>query len=134
MASIQSPRVERYGASLRALPSGLSEWAVHPGLGNEESRALEPDTWQTRRADYEFVTSQHANDIIGGRRDPPDQLPGAAAVLARRRQVEPRHAVAGGYSRRDRASVAEQAVVSGSAAQHVVAAASADDVIARAAD
>ena len=53
-------RVERYGASLRALPIGLSE-----RLGNEESRALEPDTWQTRRADYEFVSSQHAKDLIG---------------------------------------------------------------------
>lgn len=58
-------RAERYSASLRALPAGLSEWAVHPGLGNDESRALEPDTWKTRRADYEFVTSRDAKDLIG---------------------------------------------------------------------
>jgi chitin disaccharide deacetylase len=39
------------------LPPGLSEWAVHPSLGDAEAQALEPETWQVRRADFEFVTS-----------------------------------------------------------------------------
>jgi chitin disaccharide deacetylase len=54
----------RYIALLRELPVGLSEWAVHPGLGNEEARAMEPGTWQTRRADLDFVTSREARDVL----------------------------------------------------------------------
>jgi predicted glycoside hydrolase/deacetylase ChbG (UPF0249 family) len=57
-------KAERYAEMLRELPTGLSEWAVHPGLGNEESRALEPDHWRTRRADYEFVVAPEARAIL----------------------------------------------------------------------
>jgi chitin disaccharide deacetylase len=57
-------KAERYAAMLRELPIGLSEWTVHPGLGTEESRALEPDHWRTRRADYEFVLSPEARCIL----------------------------------------------------------------------
>jgi predicted glycoside hydrolase/deacetylase ChbG (UPF0249 family) len=35
---------------------GLSEWAVHPGLGDEDLRV--------RCTDHEFLTSQRARDII----------------------------------------------------------------------
>jgi chitin disaccharide deacetylase len=35
---------------LRDLPAGLSEWAVHPGLGDEEARAIDSG-WRVRRTD-----------------------------------------------------------------------------------
>jgi hypothetical protein len=47
----------------RGLPAGLSEWAVHPGLGNEESQAIDPG-WRVRQTDYEFLTSREARELI----------------------------------------------------------------------
>ena len=49
---------------LRELPTGLTEWAVHPSLGNAEAQALEPDTWPVRRADLDFLISREARDIM----------------------------------------------------------------------
>jgi predicted glycoside hydrolase/deacetylase ChbG (UPF0249 family) len=49
---------------LRALPAGLTEWAVHPSLGDAEARAMEPTSWQVRRADFDFVTSEEARAVI----------------------------------------------------------------------
>jgi predicted glycoside hydrolase/deacetylase ChbG (UPF0249 family) len=43
----------RYAELLRTLPPGLSEWAVHPALDDEESRALDPG-WRVRRTDHSF--------------------------------------------------------------------------------
>ncbi|HEY8596832.1 MAG TPA: polysaccharide deacetylase family protein [Thermomicrobiales bacterium] len=54
----------RYAALLRALPPGLSEWAVHPSLGDAEARAMEPDGWPVRRADYDFMVSPEARAIV----------------------------------------------------------------------
>jgi predicted glycoside hydrolase/deacetylase ChbG (UPF0249 family) len=54
----------RYAQMLRDLPVGLSEWAVHPGLGNAEMLAVEPTSWQVRATDYEFVMSPEAREII----------------------------------------------------------------------
>ena len=42
----------------------LSEWAVHPGLGNAELQALEPESWQVRQADFDFLISRQAREII----------------------------------------------------------------------
>ncbi|MQA82772.1 MAG: ChbG/HpnK family deacetylase [Streptosporangiales bacterium] len=53
-----------YARLLRELPVGLSEWAVHPGLGDEESRAVDPGGWRVRRTDYEFLTSPEAREIV----------------------------------------------------------------------
>jgi chitin disaccharide deacetylase len=53
----------RYAALLRSLPVGLSEWAVHPGLGNEESQAIDAG-WRVRQTDYAFLTSPEARDIL----------------------------------------------------------------------
>ena len=36
-----------YAQLLRELPVGLSEWAVHPGLGNEQAQAIDPG-WRVR--------------------------------------------------------------------------------------
>jgi predicted glycoside hydrolase/deacetylase ChbG (UPF0249 family) len=59
-----SDKLARYMQLLRDLPPGLSEWAVHPGLGTPEAQATDPDGWPVRHADYEFLMSQEAKDII----------------------------------------------------------------------
>ncbi|MFB9676526.1 polysaccharide deacetylase family protein [Streptosporangium vulgare] len=56
-------KAARYAELLRDLPVGLSEWAVHPGLGNEESRAIDGG-WRVRRTDYEFLTSPEARELL----------------------------------------------------------------------
>jgi predicted glycoside hydrolase/deacetylase ChbG (UPF0249 family) len=57
-------KAARYARMLRALPAGLSEWAVHPGLGNAELRAVEPSSWQVRQSDFDFVVSKEARAIL----------------------------------------------------------------------
>lgn len=53
----------QYAKLLRELPAGLSEWAIHPGLGDEKARAIDPG-WRVRRTDYEFLTSPEARELI----------------------------------------------------------------------
>ena len=57
-------KAARYAELLHALPAGLSEWAVHPGLGDEEARAVDPGGWRVRRTDYEFLTSPEARELV----------------------------------------------------------------------
>jgi len=57
-------KAARYAQLLRALPAGLSEWAVHPSLGDAEAQAMEPDSWQVRKADFDFLISPQARDIL----------------------------------------------------------------------
>ncbi|MCG5213814.1 polysaccharide deacetylase family protein [Streptosporangium sp. KLBMP 9127] len=57
-------KADRYARLLRDLPVGLSEWAVHPSLGDEDSQAIEPGGWRVRRTDYEFLTSPVAREIL----------------------------------------------------------------------
>lgn len=59
-----SKKAERYLDLLKALPEGLSEWAVHPSTGGGEARALEPVMWRTRYADYAFLTSEVAQSAV----------------------------------------------------------------------
>ncbi len=54
----------RYSQLLRALPVGLNEWAVHPGLDTLELRTIEPGGKQFRQTDFDFWTSQTAKDIV----------------------------------------------------------------------
>ena len=54
----------QYVALLRDLPVGLSEWAVHPSLGDAEAQAMEPDEWQVRKADFDFLISSQAQETI----------------------------------------------------------------------
>ncbi len=54
----------RYAAMLRGLPAGLTEWAVHPSLGDAEARAIDPDGWRVRRTDFEFLVSPQAREIV----------------------------------------------------------------------
>ena len=53
-----------YEDALRELPIGLSEWAVHPALGTPEMQAIEPESWQVRQTDFDFLISQEAREII----------------------------------------------------------------------
>ena len=52
-----------YARLLRDLPAGLSEWAVHPGLGDAESQAIDSG-WHVRQTDFEFLTSPEAREIL----------------------------------------------------------------------
>jgi len=54
----------QYAKMLRALPVGLSEWAIHPGVGSIELQAVEPESWQVRESDFEFVMSREARAIV----------------------------------------------------------------------
>jgi predicted glycoside hydrolase/deacetylase ChbG (UPF0249 family) len=57
-------KADRYAQLLRALPAGLSEWAVHPSRGDAEAQAMEPEDWTVRKADFDFLISQEARDIL----------------------------------------------------------------------
>lgn len=54
----------RYAQLLRELPPGLSEWAVHPGLANAELQTIEPDGAAFRQADFDFLMSPTAQEIV----------------------------------------------------------------------
>jgi chitin disaccharide deacetylase len=54
----------RYAQLLRELPAGLSEWAIHPGLDNAELRAIDPDGSHIRQADFDFLISPEAQEIV----------------------------------------------------------------------
>jgi chitin disaccharide deacetylase len=54
----------KYVALLRALPTGLNEWAIHPSLGDAEAQAMEPTSWRVRKADFDFLISREARDIV----------------------------------------------------------------------
>jgi predicted glycoside hydrolase/deacetylase ChbG (UPF0249 family) len=56
-------KAARYARMLRALPGGLYEWAVHPGIGNAELRAAVP-SWRVRQTDFDFVVSQEARAFL----------------------------------------------------------------------
>jgi len=64
---VESKR-EMYERLLRALPSGLSEWAVHPALGTEDWQAIEPSGWRVRQSDHAFLTSDRAREVIAEER------------------------------------------------------------------
>lgn len=53
-----------FARALRALPIGLSEWAVHPAEDTPELRAIEPESWRVRTMDLAFLLSEEARAII----------------------------------------------------------------------
>ncbi len=57
-------KAARYAELLHGLPVGLSEWAEHPGLDTPELLAIEPGGNHIRQADFDFLTSQRAKDIV----------------------------------------------------------------------
>lgn len=56
-------KAAHYARMLRELPPGLSEWAIHPGIGNAELQALMP-SWPVRQADFDFFISPQAQEIV----------------------------------------------------------------------
>jgi predicted glycoside hydrolase/deacetylase ChbG (UPF0249 family) len=50
-------KADRYAELLRALPAGLTEWAVHPA-------AVDRDGERGRRADLEFLVSPRARELV----------------------------------------------------------------------
>ena len=57
-------KAETYARMLRDLPTGLSEWAVHPAHGDEQRQTIEPAGRQIRRSDHAFLTSPQAREIL----------------------------------------------------------------------
>jgi chitin disaccharide deacetylase len=53
----------RYLQLLHELPAGLSEWAVHPGLGDAASREID-NGWKVRHSDLEFLISPDAEEAV----------------------------------------------------------------------
>ena len=56
-------KASRYLQLLHELRPGLSEWAVHPGLGDLASRKID-DGWKVRNTDLEFLTSPEAREAV----------------------------------------------------------------------
>jgi chitin disaccharide deacetylase len=56
-------KTDRFVRMLRELPAGLSEWAVHPGLGTAEARAID-GWWPKRAADLRFLVSREARETV----------------------------------------------------------------------
>jgi chitin disaccharide deacetylase len=56
-------KTDRFARMLRELPAGLSEWAVHPGLGTAEARAIDV-WWSKRAADLRFLVSREARETV----------------------------------------------------------------------
>jgi len=56
-------KTERYVQLLRELPAGLSEWAVHPAVG-QETPAEAGLGWAVRCSDHDFLLSDLARQVI----------------------------------------------------------------------
>lgn len=57
-------KAAQFARILHELPAGLSEWAIHPGLDNMELLALEPAGKHERQADFDFLMSRQAREIV----------------------------------------------------------------------
>jgi len=57
-------KAAQFAELLRALPPGLTEWAVHPGLDSPELQAIEPHGQHIRQTDFDFLVSPQAREII----------------------------------------------------------------------
>jgi chitin disaccharide deacetylase len=58
-----SRKTERYLQMLRALPAGISEWAVHCAHESLELRTINP-RWRVRAADYKFFNSDECRRTV----------------------------------------------------------------------
>ena len=56
-------KTARFVRMLCKLPAGLSEWAVHPGRGTAEARAID-GWWAKRAADLQFLVSREAWETV----------------------------------------------------------------------
>lgn len=53
-----------YAQMLRDLPVGLTEWAVHPAIENDELLTIEHHGDHVRQTDFDFLMSDEAREII----------------------------------------------------------------------
>ena len=56
-------KAARYAELLRTLPAGLTEWALHPAVGDDEARAVDQG-WRVRASDYDFLTSPETRRLL----------------------------------------------------------------------
>ena len=56
-------KAARYAELLRTLPAGLTEWALHPAVGDGEARAVDQG-WRVRASDYDFLTSPETRRLL----------------------------------------------------------------------
>lgn len=56
-------KAARYIQLLHDMPAGLTEWAVHPSTGGEQSKTIDSG-WRVRRTDYEFLISRQARQLL----------------------------------------------------------------------
>jgi predicted glycoside hydrolase/deacetylase ChbG (UPF0249 family) len=57
-------KADRYAQLLRALPPGLTEWAVHPATADAAAEAADPNGWRGRRGDLDFLVSPLARELV----------------------------------------------------------------------
>ena len=54
----------RYPELARELNPGLNEWAIHPGIANEEMMAIDPASRGIRQRDHDYWTSPEARQTL----------------------------------------------------------------------
>jgi chitin disaccharide deacetylase len=57
-------KLTTYARLLRELPEGLSEWAVHPGVADEELVAIDGDGAGVRQADLDCTASESIRELV----------------------------------------------------------------------
>jgi predicted glycoside hydrolase/deacetylase ChbG (UPF0249 family) len=57
-------KADRFAELLHELPTGLSEWAMHPGLDSPELLAIDPGGNHIRQTDFDFLMSERARSIV----------------------------------------------------------------------
>jgi hypothetical protein len=57
-------RTQTHERKLRALPPGLSEWAVHPALAIRDRRAIELAGWRVGQSDHALLRSDRARELL----------------------------------------------------------------------
>jgi predicted glycoside hydrolase/deacetylase ChbG (UPF0249 family) len=56
-------KAARYAELLRTLPAGLTEWALHPAVGDDEARAVDQGC-RVRASDHDFLTSPETRRLL----------------------------------------------------------------------
>ena len=59
-----SGQSSRYAELALELKPGLNEWAIHPGLANEELLAIDPSAFGNRQRDTDYWTSSEARQML----------------------------------------------------------------------
>lgn len=57
-------RVEQACRALDALPPGITHFVLHPAVDTPELRAISPDDWPSRVADYQAFSSRELREYV----------------------------------------------------------------------